>query len=240
MNTAVDQLSQAQEHRRARVDVSADRHTDEILDHVGLSEDDVVRLSESGVVLGTANVGPEARKKLKGIINRLRTKPHKFTTCMNDLRKNHPEWSDDRRKKTCNVLKQLAGGGKGGGGKATAMSLATNIITCVVDNDVAALLEHVDEQALAELVAEASPPDTGSGGANAPDDQLAELSPKKRKSLPVTAFVFPKERRYPIHDLAHARNALARASGKPEEAAVKAAVYKKFPQLRPSKQKSAA
>jgi hypothetical protein len=60
----------------------------------------------------------------------------------------------------------------------------------------------------------------------------APLSAQSRKNLPTSAFVFPKERRYPIHDLAHARNALARSSGKPEEATVRAAVYRRYPELR--------
>jgi hypothetical protein len=220
MSTATDQLSQAQARRRARVDASVDREIDEVLDRVGLSEAAVQRLSESGVDLGTANVGPVAREKLKGIINRLRTKAHPFTTCMSDLREHKPEWSEDRRKKTCNVLKQLAGRGSGGGGKATAMSL--DEVTCAVDDGVMALIEHIDIDSFAEEIGEEAA------------DQLAQLTAKKRKSLPGRAFVFAGSRRYPIHDLAHARNALARASGKPEEAAVKAAVYKKFPQLKPS------
>lgn len=68
------------------------------------------------------------------------------------------------------------------------------------------------------------------------DLNLATLTSKARKSLPEGAFVFPpkdgKPGRYPIADLAHARNALARSSGKPEESAVKSAVYKKYPQLK--------
>lgn len=60
---------------------------------------------------------------------------------------------------------------------------------------------------------------------------MAELSTKARNKLDPKTFVFPKERRYPIANLAHARNALARSSGKPEEKAVKEAVYKKFPTL---------
>ena len=60
----------------------------------------------------------------------------------------------------------------------------------------------------------------------------AALSAQARKNLPASAFVFPKQRRYPIHDLAHARNALARAAGKPEEAKVKSAVYAKHPELK--------
>ena len=42
---------------------------------------------------------------------------------------------------------------------------------------------------------------------------------------------------YPIPDLAHARNALARSSGKPVEAQVRAKVYAKYPQLKKGKGK---
>jgi uncharacterized protein Yka (UPF0111/DUF47 family) len=59
-----------------------------------------------------------------------------------------------------------------------------------------------------------------------------ELTSKGRKHIKSSNFVFPKDKRYPIHDLAHARNALARSSGKPEEAKVKAAVYRKYPALK--------
>jgi len=59
-----------------------------------------------------------------------------------------------------------------------------------------------------------------------------KLSYADRKSLKKGSFVYPGERKYPIEDINHARNALARSSGKPEEAKVRAAVHKKFPQLR--------
>ena len=61
-----------------------------------------------------------------------------------------------------------------------------------------------------------------------------ELSTKARNALPDSDFVFPKERKYPIPDLAHARNAIARvmANGTPEEQKkVKAAVKRKFPSI---------
>lgn len=61
---------------------------------------------------------------------------------------------------------------------------------------------------------------------------MSVLSTAARKALPASAFVFPGKRAYPIHDLAHAKDALARSSGKPEAAAVKAAVYAKYPALR--------
>lgn len=63
------------------------------------------------------------------------------------------------------------------------------------------------------------------------DLEAAVLTSKKRKSLPSTSFVFPKEKRYPIHDRAHAANALARSKGKPEEAKVHAAVCRRYPDL---------
>jgi hypothetical protein len=63
---------------------------------------------------------------------------------------------------------------------------------------------------------------------------VAKLSAAARKKLPSSSFVFPATRSFPIHDLSHAENALARASGQPEESAVKAAVYRRYPQLRKS------
>jgi hypothetical protein len=61
---------------------------------------------------------------------------------------------------------------------------------------------------------------------------MAKLTSEQRSSLPSSAFVFPKQRRYPIHDASHARDALARSSGKPEEAAVRAAVKRRFPAMK--------
>ena len=74
---------------------------------------------------------------------------------------------------------------------------------------------------------------------------MPKLTYQQRKKMPKSSFVFPGEKTkgnpagkgaYPIPDIAHARNALARvaANGTPaEQAAVKAAVYAKYPQLRP-------
>lgn len=61
--------------------------------------------------------------------------------------------------------------------------------------------------------------------------EARELSSKSRKNLPASAFVYPDERRYPIHDRAHAANALARSKGKPEEGKVRAAVCRRYPDL---------
>ena len=61
-----------------------------------------------------------------------------------------------------------------------------------------------------------------------------KLSYSQKEKLPDSAFVFPKERKYPIPDEAHARNALARVAqnGTPAEISkVKSAVKRKFPKI---------
>jgi hypothetical protein len=62
-----------------------------------------------------------------------------------------------------------------------------------------------------------------------------KLAAKARKSLPASSFVFPRDKRYPIHDISHARNALSRCSGTPDQAKVRAAVYRKYPSLKKKK-----
>lgn len=59
----------------------------------------------------------------------------------------------------------------------------------------------------------------------------APLSTASRKNLPTSAFAIPETRSYPIHDMAHARNALARSAGKPEEARVRRAVCRRYPEM---------
>jgi hypothetical protein len=57
---------------------------------------------------------------------------------------------------------------------------------------------------------------------------------KERNALKSSDFALPKQRAYPIHDLAHARDALSRVaqSGTPDEQVrVRAAVHKRYPKL---------
>lgn len=56
------------------------------------------------------------------------------------------------------------------------------------------------------------------------------MNAAKRNSLPKGDFAGP-DRSYPINDANHARAALSRASGKPVEARVRAAVHRKFPDI---------
>lgn len=63
---------------------------------------------------------------------------------------------------------------------------------------------------------------------------MSVLTSAERSSLKSSDFALPKERAYPIHDLAHARDALSRVaqSGTPDEQAkVRAAVHRRYPKL---------
>ena len=63
-----------------------------------------------------------------------------------------------------------------------------------------------------------------------------KLTTKAREHIAKKNFAVPSKEpgsgSYPINDLAHARNALARSSGKEVEDKVRAAVYEKFPELK--------
>lgn len=59
---------------------------------------------------------------------------------------------------------------------------------------------------------------------------MAKLTAKTRNAIPSNEFAGP-DRSYPIEDASHARNALARASGKPIEARIRAAVHRKYPEI---------
>lgn len=64
---------------------------------------------------------------------------------------------------------------------------------------------------------------------------MAVLHAKQRNKLQTGTFALPSKRKYPIHDKAHAKAALsmaARSDTEGEESTVRAAVLKKYPQLR--------
>lgn len=67
---------------------------------------------------------------------------------------------------------------------------------------------------------------------------MAVLTSKKRNKLRKTSFALPEARKYPIPDISHARNALARVSQNgtlSEKKKVRAAVLKKYPSLKKKK-----
>lgn len=59
---------------------------------------------------------------------------------------------------------------------------------------------------------------------------MAKLTAETRNAIPGNEFAGP-DRSYPIEDKSHARNALARASGKPIEARIRSAVHRKYPDI---------
>jgi len=64
---------------------------------------------------------------------------------------------------------------------------------------------------------------------------MAKLTSKKRNKLPKSDFAMPGKRAYPINDISHARNALARVSEygtSSQKKRVRAAVTKKYPSLK--------
>jgi len=63
---------------------------------------------------------------------------------------------------------------------------------------------------------------------------MSVLTTNARDHLRPTEFAIPKTRSYPIHDAAHARNALSRVAqfgSAQEKARVRAAVHRKFPSI---------
>jgi hypothetical protein len=63
---------------------------------------------------------------------------------------------------------------------------------------------------------------------------MAKLTSRRRKGLPKKSFAIPGKRKYPIHDRAHASNALARVSqhgSSSQKKVVRAAVCRRYPGL---------
>lgn len=71
------------------------------------------------------------------------------------------------------------------------------------------------------------------GGTAKGDKSGGHITAAQRHALPAKEFALPGER-YPIHDKAHARNALARVSqhgSESEKKRVRAAVHRKYPEI---------
>lgn len=63
---------------------------------------------------------------------------------------------------------------------------------------------------------------------------MAKLTHEERKHLKKSSFAVPGERKYPIPDASHARNALARVAqhgSSSEKKEVRAAVHRKYPSI---------
>jgi len=63
---------------------------------------------------------------------------------------------------------------------------------------------------------------------------MGVLTARQRRRLPDSSFAIPEDRAYPIHDKAHARNALARVAQhgtSAEKKRVQAAVRRRYPNI---------
>lgn len=62
---------------------------------------------------------------------------------------------------------------------------------------------------------------------------MAKLTSAARNALPKSTFALPGQRKYPLNNASHARNALSRAGaiGGSTESKVRAAVHRKFPNI---------
>lgn len=63
---------------------------------------------------------------------------------------------------------------------------------------------------------------------------MARLTTRQRNSLQPSDFAYPKERKFPIQDRAHAEMALEDSKGTTYEAGVRAAVAKRYPNMKVS------
>lgn len=141
-------LRLAQESRARRGEGLLDEQIEAVLDRIGLSEGRCLELAAE-------NVGPHARKKLKGILAHYAKMAHPFRACKRDQMKNG--LSEEMANRRCATLVDVIKGRKDwrGGSKKTNMSEASITPCSMVDDDVAVLLDAADQSALTELLTEA-------------------------------------------------------------------------------------
>lgn len=103
-------------------------------------------------------VGPEKRKKLKGLIDHYRKMAHPFTACVRD---NTKRFGAERAKKVCAVLTDLEKNTtkwRSGGRRATSMSLdevATTAAAPTIDQelfDVLVAIGNLDQKTYLSIV----------------------------------------------------------------------------------------
>lgn len=211
-------LDQAQKERRQRGDQLVAIGIDALVDDLC----DAVELDVS--VPNYQLVGPASRKKLKGLIDHYRKFAHPFTKCVEDNTKRF----GDRAKKVCAVLTDLEKNTthwRKGGKKGIKASEHFEAPSCPVegmDSELFDLLDAIASIDYFEILEDRS---------FSEQEGLAVVSSKQRAKMAPAAFALPKKRKYLIHDRQHAGVALGRAKGKPEEAAVKLAICKRYPDM---------
>lgn len=138
-------LKIAQESRARKGELLANAQIEFVLDSVGLSEERCLQLAAE-------DVGPHARKKLKGILDKYRKSATPFRDCKRDQIANGlPEKLANER---CATLKDIIRGTKNWRkGPKKMHASEPDLETCaLIDKDVAILLDHVDARALVDLL----------------------------------------------------------------------------------------
>lgn len=223
-------LERAQEGRRTRGDegtlLAVGAMVDELCDSVELDVN----------VPNYTLVGPDARKKLAGLISYYRKSDHPFTQCVRDNRKRFGAKVND----VCGVMTDLVKGTthwrKGGKKTATALALSQEGSPSTapqIDDELFSLLSAIS-QIDYEYAIGAVQLEQGVDLEHASEEcgtELAIVSAKDRSKLPDLDFALPKKRKYIIKDKLHAILALGRSKDTPEQSEVKAAVCKRYSTL---------
>lgn len=104
------------------------------------------------------NVGPEARRKLSGLIKFYMSKPHPFAACVRD---NTKRFGPEGAKRVCATLKDIGSGTtkwrKGGGHKAAFQDSAVDALIEAANGNVDGLIEALQETSAVEALQQAKP-----------------------------------------------------------------------------------
>lgn len=103
------------------------------------------KLDELFVHLGAEKVGPDARKKLRGLIRHYMKKPHPFSACVRD---NTKRFGPERAKRICATLKDVGKGTK----KWRKGNHSEDGTTLEIEEDTAILLEQLAELDLRDIL----------------------------------------------------------------------------------------
>lgn len=232
MTATSDGVAQAAERR---LDAVVDREIDEYIDR---------RLKS---VQLAAPISAHARVKLRFILRKYAKDPHPFRSCARD---NMKRFGPGRTEAVCATLKDVIVGNKNWrrGGKQTGNAFTP--FDDAIDGEVLLALDAISEHDLQTIFLEARAlEECGSVDGVALLDTtgreellrwgsdgeigLAVLDAQQRSNLKPGDFALPPDG-YPMHDKAHAANALARAeqhASPADKATIKARVCKRWPGL---------
>jgi hypothetical protein len=150
-------------------------------------------------------VGPEARRKLKGLLKFYAKKPHPFTACVRD---NTKRFGKERAEKVCAVLKDIIRGTTKWRGKNNPRDRGAAGIASLaeagpppLDDETIALIDMLGEMELWELL----------GLADDESDETVlhfkEFAPAKRRKLAGKGHAL-SDGSYPIENVADLKNAI--------------------------------